>query len=210
VGLNLFNVFLVVDLKTLVKHAASQDSINLPDLYQGESPPTAFTLLQANPAGGYQSPWSKVSPALYSLRMGLFLTSSGAQLAFQDTWTDDAAAGLKYGNFDYDSAAITTALGGNASIACTWESEVTTAASKIVKVQKPVTLYKQLISPTTATVAAGEVAATQAWARATMIPKDGSSAQNQCDGFIILSRPSGIPILVYWDDAGIPHSDPQG
>ena len=208
--LNLLNIFLSLDWKALVPHAGSMDKIALPAFYQGESPTVGFTLLNLNPTGGFQSPWSKVSPASYSLRMGLFLTSSGAQLAFQNTWADDSALGLKYAELTYDSAAITAALAAASSININWEAEITNTAGSIIKIQQPGTLYKQLITPSTATVPPTDTAATQAWSRASFIPKDGSNPQNQCDGFIILSRPSAIPILCYFDDNGEFHHEPQG
>jgi len=205
--LRLYNV---VDSKKLVSHATSRDEFFLPDFYRGESPSVEYTLMTRNESGDSKIPWILVAPGAYSLKVGLFRTSNDVELAFQDTFTDVSPTSSKVGTLVYDSAAVTNALGGSVKVDCTFECQVTDSGGNIIKAyQRPVTLRKTYITSATLTIPPVEIGATQAWVKSIAIPKDGSDPANPCDGFIMLSRPSGIPILVYFDDSGQIHHEPQ-
>jgi hypothetical protein len=198
-AVNFLNLFVVADTKSLVLHALSLETALLPTFFQGESPPVAFTLLTRNPGAGSVAllqPWSKISPANYSLKLGLFLTADGTQLAFQDTFVDDVTTFSKSAIFTYNSAAITTALAGGTSIACTFEVEIKDASGNPYKaLQQQVTLQKQFITPTAATVPATEVAATQAWVNGNFAKR-----YRQQGEFDIWITPGGTAVMVTLGD----------
>jgi hypothetical protein len=205
--LRLFNL---LDNKSLVIHEQSRDAYNLPAFYDVESPTVQYTLLQRNASGDSKIPNTIIVPGAYSVKMGLYLASNFTQLAFQDTFLDDSGTSSKIAQLTYDSAAITTALTGVRTAACLFEIHITESnGNKIVSLMVAATLNKALITSAAVTVPAGEIGASQGWATSVFVPKDGSNPLNPCDGFIIQSRPSGIPILVYFDDAGQIHHEPQ-
>lgn len=203
-------IYNVLDSKRLMSHATSRDEFFLPDFLKGESPSVDFTLMTRNESGDSKIPWILISPGSYSLKMGLFRTSNDVELAFQDTFTDVSETASKTGVLVYDSAAVTNSLGGSTKIDCTFEIEVTDSGGNVSKsYQHAAILRKTFITPATITIPAEEVGATQAWVKSIAMPKDGSDPANPCDGFIMLSRPGGIPILVWFDDSGQIHHEPQ-
>lgn len=184
------------------------DEYLLSDFFQGESPSVQYTRLERNP-GSYKIPWSLINPGDYQLKMGLFLTSDGTRLAFQDAFTDDAPSSSKLGLLTYDSDAIADALGDLTRIDCTFEIQLTDAGGQKIKgYQRAATLRKEFLTDATLSVPLEEVAASQAWTRAICFPKDGTDPANPCDGFLIKSRPSGNPFLITWDDEGTPRATP--
>jgi hypothetical protein len=192
--------FAVLDTKKLVLHQNSSDGYDLPPLYSGESPYASFTGLQRNPLGtAGRSPWVQVDPSSFGLKVGLY--SGATQLGFQDTWANDLATYVKRAQWIYDSVAITAALGGLNQIPVTVEWEITPTAGGAFKIQSSTTLLKGLIGAASATVPAGEVAATQAWVKQITVPRDGvSDPNNPCDGFYIKSITGTRSFFVYLDD----------
>jgi hypothetical protein len=205
--LKLFNV---LENKSLVTHAQSRDTYFLPDFFDVESPTVQYTRLERNASGDSKIPYTIVVPGAYQVKMGLFLASASTQLAFQDTFLDDSGTSSKIAQLTYDSVAIATALTGVSSVACYFEIQIIESnGDKLVSFRSNATLRKALITSAAVTVPIGEVGASQGWAKSVFVPRDGSDPLNPCDGFIILSRPSAIPILVYFDDNGQIHIEPQ-
>jgi hypothetical protein len=200
--------FAVFDTKGLVRHENSQDPYSLPDFYSGESPYAQFMGLQVNSAGAAgRDPWGKIDPSSFGLRVGLYRTATSAQLAFQDIWANDLTNFIKTAQLVYDSVAVTAALAAEANdVAVTMEWEVTPTTGGAFKIQARARLKPGLITPASATVPAGEVAATQGWTRQICVPRDGTDPNNPCDGFYIKTRPSGFQRFVYWDDTGTQQS----
>jgi hypothetical protein len=201
--MGLLNIFNLIDKRILIEGLLSQGQpIALPSLIQGEQPSINYYLLTTNLAGSITSPWTKILPGSYSLRMGLY-TSGGTQLAFQSTWTDDAGNNCKSAILTYDSVAIGLALGAAASITVTLEIEITDANGACVKTyQREILLLKQAMAAGAVTIPAAEVGATQSWVGANFFKRIGGAGEQ-----VIMKSPSGYQFLFYVDDDGQPKFD---
>lgn len=154
--------------KVLYDTATTFDLFSFPTLFQG-SQTIEFCLLEAIPGGAFENaPWRFVSPGEYSLKIGLYLTATGAQLAFQNAW-DVTTENTYTGALGLNTAAIVTALAASSSVPCTFEiSTVDAAGNEEVIYQAGVTL-KKAFGVAALTIPADVTVATQDWTRATFV-----------------------------------------
>ncbi len=181
------------------------DASDIPDLTGGEIVDIEYTLMTRTEDDA--APWALVDPGGYSLQIGLFAASDRTQLAYQNTWSDDAGASKKTGQLALDTTAVTTALqsltGVSAGIRCVFEVRtVDVTGANYPYRNKSVTLIKPFITNGTLTVPATETALTMSTGVALFVPKDGSNAATPCDQFILKTRPSGLSAVVWIADDG--------
>lgn len=171
------------------------------ELKSGDSISIDYTLMQRNVSGGHmRTPWSRVGSGDYSLRIGLFLDATRAQLAYQNTFANIDEF-TKRGSLLLTTAEAVAAVASTPfQAACTFEIEITDADGKDrTTYRESVTLKKGLIDASAAGVQPGEVAATQAWVQQTQFPREGANS------FIMLTRPSGFRVMVTFNDDGTPN-----
>lgn len=186
--------------------ASTLDLANLPDFTAGEIVDLEYTLMTRTDSD--LEPWTLVAPGSYSLGIGLFSATDRTQLAYQNSFSDDTGASKKTGTLALDTAAITTALTSVATLRCVFEVRIVDATGADYPYRnKNVTLIKPYITSGTLTVPAGETALTTSTGVALFVPKDGSNSATPCDQIIIKSRPSGLPIVLWWDDDGNAHTE---
>ena len=154
--------------KQLYDTAETTDPFSVPVLFQG-SQTIEFCLLEAAPGGQFENaPWTTVSPGAYGLRIGLYLASTGAQLAFQNSWV--ATAENTYtGTLGLNTAAIITALTSATSANCIFEiSTIDAGGAEETVYQAPVVL-KKAYGIASLTIPADVTVATQDWVRSTFV-----------------------------------------
>lgn len=162
--LKLFNV--AQDRNLVVAANQTEELQTLSFLASGDQQTIEFTLLERGDGDIYLTPWTKIDVGSYTLAIGLFLTSDGTQLAYQNSWTSDAVNNKYTGALALDTAAITTALTSVDEVACVLEIQTTdTAGCTVTTLKKAITLKKELITAGTLTVPPSETAATQNWVK---------------------------------------------
>lgn len=181
--------------------ASTVDIANLPDFTAGEIIDLEYTLMTRTDSDA--EPWELVAPGSYALSIGLFAAVARTQLAFQNVFVDDTGASKKTGTLALDTAAITTALTSVDTLRCVFEVRTVDATGADYPYRnKSVSLIKPFITSGTLTVPPSETGATESWAKALFVPKDGSNPATPCDQIIIKSRPSGLTKVLWWDDDG--------
>src|SRR5881394_2238946 len=182
------------------------DAADIPDVTGGEIVDIEYTLMTRTDNDA--APWALVDPTSYSLAIGLFAATDRTQLAYQNSFSDDVDTSKKTGSLALDTAAITTALssltGASAGIRCVFEIRTVDGTGTDYPYRnKSVTLIKPFITSGTLTVPSTETAATESWAKALFVPKDGSNSATPCDQIIWKSRPSGLTKVLWIDDDGV-------
>ncbi len=186
----------------LFKSASTLDTEGIPDLTAGEILDLEYTFMLRTDNDA--APWSLVEPSGYSLQIGLFAASTRTQLAYQNSFVDVPASSKKTGTLALDTGAITTALTGIASLRCVLEIRTVDATGADYPYRnKAVSLINPFITSGTLTVPPTETAATETWAKALFVPRDGSNVAVPCDQIILLSRPSGLTKILTISDDGV-------
>jgi hypothetical protein len=159
--------------KRLYESDRSRSAVPVPDFISGDLLGIEYTLLTDNPTGGFTSPWTKVSPGSYTLKIALFTEAGTTLLALQNTWQASAAEGLYRGILALDAAAIGTALGSASQIPVVFEIEITdTEGNSTTTLHVAAVLKKGLIGAALLALPPGEYPASKAWCDATFLKKD--------------------------------------
>ncbi len=186
------------DNRQLYKSAQVLDVFGLPDLSDDDILSLEYTYMRRT--SSLDTPWEIVAPGGYSLKIGIF-SSTDIQLAYQNSFTDDAAEGKKLGVLSLSDAAMTTALGNSESIKPWLEIRIDDADGPRTVYRRQIFVTKHSITNAAVTIPPTETGATESWAKALFVPRDGTNAANPCDQIIMLSRPSGLTkILTITDD----------
>ncbi len=193
----------VGDDHAIYKSASTLDTEGIPDFTAGEIVDLEVSLMTRTDVDA--APWALVDPSGFSLQIGLFAATARTQLAYQNSFTDIPASSKKTGTLSLDTAAITTALtGGVVSLRCVLEIRTVDATGADYPYRnKSVSLINPFITGGTLTVPPTETAATETWAKALFVPRDGSNPAVPCDQIIMKSRPSGLTKILWINDDGV-------
>lgn len=114
----------------LVISDASFTPFDLPPFFQGDAVPIELCLLQANPIGGFKTPYSKITDASYTVTIGLVSPSADPMTAVQYTFADLVFNGVDLwtGTLLLNVTEIDTLLGSARSATCYLEIVVTTGS----------------------------------------------------------------------------------
>lgn len=189
--------------RSLWLNQTSLDTYALSEFTSDSRPTIDYTLLLANPSGGFDQPWSRVAAASYSLEMGLYRTSDRSQLTLLTTFTNLEDGYTKNGTLLLDTAAINAILTGAVyDVACTFEIFVTDATGnrQCMYRNTGVTLRKPLIPSGSASPDPTRVMADVNFVKATCVPRDGTDPENPCQEFYM--KANGIGYRIYIDSAG--------
>lgn len=178
--MGLLKFYNAVDLLALMKAERgwlASDPTTKPGavLIAGDVETVEYVMLTRNPDGGTSAPWSRVPVAQYTLQMGLFLNSDRSQLSYNNAFTPDGVNNKYSGSFSLNTSAIQTLFNStSADQLCTLELQSTDLSGYTKRVYRntSVILQKGLITPGALVNPAGEVAATQSWARQTFMPRN--------------------------------------
>jgi hypothetical protein len=206
--LRLFNV--QGSKRLLLSRTSSQDFV-LPDFTSGDLWTVEYQGLLGNGVVDATG-WQVSPPSDYSLRIGIY-ASDGTQLAFQNTFSADNTNKIYTGTLSCNDAAFTSAvsaltpatdpISGWFVINCTDSS-----GNPVETYRAQVSLFKGLIAPGSATVAPGQVAATQDWVSSTFL----RIAQTAPDGSIqadhIKTSPNGSRFILRVTNEGLVYCDP--
>ena len=196
-NLNIFNG----DDHQIYRSASSLDTDGIPDLTAGEILDISYTLMTRTDSDS--APWEIVPSGSYSLKIGLFAAVARTQLAFQNTFSD--VDGIKKtGTLSLQDGILTTTLSTLPSLRCVFEIRIEDATGPDYPYRnKTVSLINPFITTGTLTIPPSEVAATQSWAKALFVPRDGTNVAVPCDQIILKSRPSGLTKILWIDDDGV-------
>lgn len=191
-------LFAVLEDKKLVRNPYSDSGYTIAELTSGDRLDIQFTLLKRNAGTDHLIvPFEEVAASAYSLRVGVFLTSDGTQLAYQTSFTvvaDNAYA--REGVLALDTAAIATALtGATSSVVVTLEIEATIGANDHTVFRRTDVVLKEALIPSgTSSEQPGQTTATQEWVNAQMVPRDGTGS-NPCN-HILMKGDDGLPYVL--------------
>lgn len=205
--MSLLQLFNVPATQALVRNENSRSLVTLPSFCQGDDTTIRYMALEQNVSQSSVSPWSKILPATYSLKIGIY-TAGGSQLAFQDTWTPDATNCVYTGSLTQNSENVTTAIGSisvGASITAYLHVILTDSSGYKTTALPPtaVLFYKTAITSGATTIPTGETAAYQSWVRSICVLKEGSAGDR-----IIMKDDNGVSYLFYVDTTGVLRADP--
>lgn len=119
--------------RKLVQSNTNAADKSFPTLVQGEVPDVQIYFLQ--PTGTFSAPYNFVNFSGSTLKMGIMAGEptggSDTLIAFQDTWT--AISNGFQAEFSLNTVGISNALGGNPTVGCTAEIELSEPGDDPVK-----------------------------------------------------------------------------
>lgn len=135
---NRLNLFLVADDKTLVKSQTDQGGFALPPMVQGDIALMSLTLLEKNPTGGIQTPFTRTTEQQV-VRVGIVTPNSTASVVHAlGTLAYVSPAGTYSGSLSLATAEIASLLGSAQQVQSTFEIEIQGAGNTVQTTQKPV------------------------------------------------------------------------
>jgi hypothetical protein len=201
--MGLQRLFNSADDELFYKSHLSNEKFNLNVLYTGRTT-LEYVLMQRNYAGLYDSPWSRVLSAAYSLSIGLY-KSDRTQLTLLSPFTN-LDEFTKRGTLLLDTAAINNEFAGAVTelTGCILEVLVTETGGepRVMYRNTAVTLRKAIITISSVSDNPTLLYATQEYVKGAFVPKDGTSDATPCEEFYMKTSPGGLNARVWIDDQG--------
>lgn len=191
------NIYHVTDANILVSGQNSVVPFDFPPIVSGG---TLYIVYQA--LLGVGAPYEVVDLASYaSLKVGLY-KDDGTQLAFQNSFTQNAPDNTLVGELflnGTDLIAAVAALTPDGSLTVYFTVEVMDGSGRSIHLPPvPVSLSKNLITATATADPADDTVATQEWVRNAFIPREGDGTPA-----IVKSKSGNTTWLVWIDDDGV-------
>ena len=197
-------LYVNADDLTLVRSQRDPSSYQVPTLFQGDTVPLEFQLLYRDENAATRL--VNVSNTEYSVAI-IIVSTSGTQLAYQNSFSNDSTGSFKTGSIALNTTAIDNAITASASGVITAYLQIrvtdTTGATRTVYYAETIRINKTYISAATTVVPPSETAATESWVRGTFFPKAGTSGGD----VKIMQSSGGYQFQFYVDDDGVPHFD---
>lgn len=190
-------------VKTQTLHPSAQNAarISLPVFVQGDQLSIEFMALKPTGNAFSKTPFEIIPVGSYSLKLGLF-AAAGTQLAYQNTFTADAANNVYSGVLNLNTAAIDTAVSslaiGNSLTVYAEIKTVDQDGNETTSLPAtPVELVKRLITAASNVVQPVDKAATEAWVSALFSKLAPDVYQPK-----IRLTPGGKRFLINYDEDG--------
>lgn len=190
-------IFHVTDSNVLVAGQNSVAQFDFPPIVSGG---ILYIVYQALLGRG--APYEVVELASYaSLKMGIY-KSDGTQLAFQNSFTQNALDNTLIGELSLNGSDLLNAvatLTPDTSLTVYFTIEVTDGSGRPIHLPPvPVSLSKNLITSTATADPSVDTVATQEWARNAFIPREGDGTPQ-----IVKSRDGSTTWLIWRDNDGV-------
>lgn len=190
--------------KKLVTSKTSAASFSLPTFYYGEVFPFQITLLEPNPAVGWNG-YAVVNNANIGLKLivSSVAVDTGTTLATQYSWTKDTVEMTFSAEVGFNTAAIDTWLSTDATKTAYLEIQITEGTVVSTVYKTAITIGASQLTPSTQQVPAGETPLSQEVAKAMFVQKMMGAGES-----ITLTSADGTKQgVLYWGDDGVLHAD---